>query len=114
MGEDASGPGRRRPLLRRGGNPGEPIPFAELPAREMLADMLLELLQPGQALQEYESVLKLVPNRFNALYGAATAAEMAGDSGKAKNYYSHLRENCPSRADREELQHVKVMAAASH
>jgi len=80
----------------------------------MLADMLLELHQPGQALQEYESVLKFVPNRFNALYGAATAAEMAGDSSKAKNYYSHLRENCPPRADREELQHVKVMAAASH
>ena len=91
----------------------DPGPFS-VTAREMLADMLLELHQPGQALQEYESVLKFVPNRFNALYGAATAAEMAGDSSKAKNYYSHLRENCPPRADREELQHVKVMAAASH
>jgi tetratricopeptide (TPR) repeat protein len=73
------------------------------PAREMLADMLLELHQAGPALAEYESVLKLVPNRFNALYGAAAAAEMAGDTAKAKSYYGKLRENCPAQADREEL-----------
>lgn len=88
----------------------DPGPFS-VTVREMLADMLLELHRPDQALREYEAVLKLVPNRFNALYGAATAAEMAGDSGKARSYYSHLRENCPAQADREELQHVKVVAA---
>lgn len=82
-----------------------------VPAREMLADMLLELHQGDRALNEYESVLKLAPNRFNALYGAAAAAEMAGDSGKAKTYYAKLRENCPAQADREELQHVKIAAA---
>jgi hypothetical protein len=82
-----------------------------VPAREMLADMLLELHQGTLALSEYQSVLKLVPNRFNALYGAAAAAEMAGDSAKAKSYYGRLRENCPATADREELQHVKIVAA---
>jgi len=90
----------------------DPGPFS-VTAREMLADMLLELHQPGPALREYEAVLKLVPNRFNALYGAAAAAEMAGDSGKAKSYYSHLRQNCPAQADRQELQRAKVVAAGT-
>ena len=85
-----------------------------VPAREMLGDMLMELHQPAQALGEYESVLKLSPNRFNDLYGAATAAQMAGEPGKAKSYYSQLRENCPPAADREELQKMKMGAAGSN
>jgi hypothetical protein len=85
-----------------------------VPAREMLADLLMELHQPAQALGEYESVLKVSPNRFNDLYGAAAAAQMAGDSIKAKDYYSKLRENCPSTADRQELQKMKMAAAGSN
>ena len=85
-----------------------------VPAREMLADMFMELHQPAQALQEYQSVLKVSPNRFNDLYGAAAAAQMAGDSSKAKAYYSTLRENCPPAADREELQKMKMVAAGSN
>jgi len=84
-----------------------------VPAREMLADLLMQLHQPAQALGEYESVLKTSPNRFNDLYGAAAAAQMAGDSTKAKSYYSKLRENCPSTADRQELQNMKLAAAGS-
>lgn len=82
-----------------------------VPAREMLADLFMELHQPVQALGEYESVLKVSPNRFNDLYGAAAAAQLAGDSAKAKSYYSKLRENCPSSADRQELQNIKMAAA---
>jgi tetratricopeptide (TPR) repeat protein len=85
-----------------------------VPAREMLADMLMELHQPSQALGEYEAVLKVSPNRFNDLYGAAAAAQMAGDPAKAKSYYSKLRENCPLAADREELQKMKVAAAGNN
>jgi hypothetical protein len=85
-----------------------------VPAREMLADMLMELHQPALALTEYESVLKISPNRFNDLYGAASASQMAGDSSKAKSYYSKLRENCPPAADREELQKMKMAAAGSN
>src|SRR5208282_6411587 len=40
----------------------------DIPAREMLADMLLELHRPGEALSEYERALELSPNRFNGLY----------------------------------------------
>ncbi len=85
-----------------------------VPAREMLADVLMELHQPAQALGEYESVLKMSPNRFNDLYGAASSAQMAGESAKAKSYYSKLRENCPPAADREELQSIKMATAGSN
>ena len=34
--------------------------------------------------------LKFNPNRFNGLYGAATAAEMAGKNEKASGYYAQL------------------------
>jgi tetratricopeptide (TPR) repeat protein len=85
-----------------------------VPAREMLADLFMELHQPAQALGEYESVLKVSPNRFNDLYGAAASAQMAGDSGKAKSYYSKLRENCPQTADREELQRIRMASAGSN
>jgi tetratricopeptide (TPR) repeat protein len=49
----------------------------ELPAREMLADVLQEMGRPGEALAEYEKSLKADPNRFNGLYGAGRAAELA-------------------------------------
>jgi tetratricopeptide (TPR) repeat protein len=83
-------------------------------AREMLADMLLELHQPALALTEYEAVLKIAPNRFNALYGAASASGMAGNSSKAKSYYSKLRDICPPQADREELQRARIVAAGGN
>jgi hypothetical protein len=65
-------------------------PGAITPAREMLAELLALHNQPAQALAEYEAVLRLAPNRFNALYGAATAAESAGDATKAAEYYRTL------------------------
>jgi tetratricopeptide (TPR) repeat protein len=49
-----------------------------IPAREMLADLLLEMNRPEQGLAEYQADLKLNPNRFNGLYGAARAAELSG------------------------------------
>jgi Tfp pilus assembly protein PilF len=85
-----------------------------VPAREMLADLFMEMHQPAQAMGEYEAVLKISPNRFNDLYGAAAAAQLAGDSAKAKSYYSKLRENCPQTADREELQRIKMASAGSN
>ncbi len=65
-------------------------PGAITPAREMLAQMLLEQKQPREALAEYRSVLKLAPNRFNALYGAGRAAEASGDSSAASLYFRQL------------------------
>jgi tetratricopeptide (TPR) repeat protein len=82
----------------------------ELPAREMLADMLLEMGRPEQALAEYEKSLKTDPNRFNGLNGAAQAAESANDSEKAKLYYAQLVKNCEN-GERPELSRAKTLLA---
>jgi hypothetical protein len=63
-----------------------------LTASELLGDLLLQLKKPGEALIQYEIALKRSPNRFNCLYGAAQAAELSGDAGKAKIYYEKLLE----------------------
>jgi tetratricopeptide (TPR) repeat protein len=65
-------------------------PGEVLPARELLGDMLLKLKRPKEALAEYETGLKRSPNRFNSLYGAGWAAELAGDKKKAAAYYQKL------------------------
>ena len=68
----------------------------ELPAREMLADMLLLEGKPLEALNEYQRSLQIDPNRFNGLLGAAQAAEQAGRRALAAQYYRHLSENSPA------------------
>jgi tetratricopeptide (TPR) repeat protein len=87
-------------------------PGAILPAREQLGDLLLETGQPTQALSSFEVALREAPNRFNGLYGAARAAELAGDRKKAAGYYAQLVKLC-ERADgaRPELEQAKVFLA---
>jgi len=68
-----------------------PVTPAEvLPARELLGDMLLLMQKPGEALLAYEDDLQKHPNRFNGLYGAATAAEKSGKTELSKNYLKQL------------------------
>lgn len=62
----------------------------DIPAREMLGDMLLELHRPQEALAAYRIALKLSPNRFNGLYHAGVAAEQAGDKAAAGEYFAEL------------------------
>lgn len=85
----------------------------ELPAREMLADMLMELGRPGDALEEYEKSSKTDPNRFNTLYGAGHAAELAVHPEKAAGYYAQLLENCqnPATSPRPEIAHAQAFLA---
>ena len=61
-----------------------------LPARELLGDMLMEVKRPAEALKEYEQSLKREPERFRSIYGAALAAEMAGDDRAARKHYQQL------------------------
>ena len=61
-----------------------------LPARESLANLLLEMNENEKALEAYEEDLKKHPNRFNALYGAGHAAEQLGNVQKASSYYRQL------------------------
>ena len=59
-------------------------PGAVIPAREMLAELLLGHGKAQESLQEYQAVLKVAPNRFNALAGAAKAADASKTATLAK------------------------------
>jgi tetratricopeptide (TPR) repeat protein len=86
-----------------------------IPAREMVADMLLDMKQPAPALAEYESDLKYNPNRFDGLYGAARAAELAGNNTEANTYYAQLLKVCNGAASgRPELSQAKALVAKNN
>jgi hypothetical protein len=72
-------------LLKRPITPG-----AIVNAREQLGDLLLELQQPGPALNEFETALEKAPGRRGALAGAFKAAELAGNGPKARKYKAQL------------------------
>ncbi len=61
------------------------------PSRELLGEMLLQLNRPAEAFAEFERSLKRDRNRFRSLYGAARAAEAAGNRTGARTYYSRLQ-----------------------
>jgi tetratricopeptide (TPR) repeat protein len=84
-----------------------------MPAREMLADMLLERKRPTEALAEYKAALKYSPNRFDSLYGAGHAAQLAGDSAAANAYFTKLMEISAPTADRAELSEAKSYLATA-
>ncbi len=71
----------------------------DIPAREMLADMLLDSGHAREALVEYKASLKLSPNRLNGLYHAGLAAEKAGDDTQAKAYFAALLKSTGGGAD---------------
>lgn len=84
----------------------------ELPAREMLAEMLLIDGKSREALDEYRRSLKSDPNRFNGLLGAAKAAEQAGDTKLASEYYKKVLANSPAASGPAVtlLSHARTMA----
>ena len=85
----------------------------EMPAREMLADMLVEMNRQQEALAEYETSLRTDPNRFNGLYGAAQAAGLTQQKEKAAGYYAQLLRNCDGiHSDRPELTQAKTLLAS--
>jgi tetratricopeptide (TPR) repeat protein len=87
----------------------------DIPAREMLADMLLELGRPEQALTEYTEALKLSPNRFNGLYNAGRAAEASGNRSQAKSFYATLLQSTDNGAHsaRSEFEHMKAFDSST-
>jgi len=87
-------------------------PGVILPARELLAEMLLDLNQPAAAIVEFEATLQTAPKRFNALSGAARAAKQSGDDAKAKIYYAKLLAICEhADGDRPDLQDARSLLA---
>ena len=65
-----------------------PVTPAELlPARELQADMLLAAGQYPAALKAYRATLARERGRARSLFGAARAAELAGDRAAARAGY---------------------------
>ncbi|MGZ8425616.1 MAG: hypothetical protein ACXWYD_11760 [Candidatus Binatia bacterium] len=88
-------------------HPVTPAPIQ--PARELLGEMLLELGDPAQALKQFEASHRIEPNRFRGLYGAAKAAQAAGDREKARHYYQRLVSLCErADTDRPEINEAKA------
>jgi tetratricopeptide (TPR) repeat protein len=87
--------------------PGEVIP-----ARELLAEMLLEMDKPALALEAFELVLKTHANRFNGLYGAAIVAQKLENKEKATGYFKKLSEiSDPKNSKRIELKKARSFLA---
>jgi tetratricopeptide repeat protein len=87
-------------------------PAAVVPTRELLGDLLLDLNRPADALKEFESTLVSEPSRFRSLYGAARAAERAGDAARARTLYTNLVSLCGNAdTERPELREAKVFLA---
>ena len=86
-------------------------PGPVLPAREQLADLLVELNRPGEALAEYKASLQTSPKRFHSLLGGARAAELAGNPAEAKQLHAQLRQVAP-KADPELLRNGKEEVAS--
>ncbi len=84
-------------------------PSEVLPARELLGDMLMLHEMPEEALSAYEAALEISPNRFHSLYGAGSAANMAGNEETATKYFTMLSEFVTTEeSDRPELEQVAL------
>lgn len=88
-------------------------PGAVLPARELLGEMLVLAEKPGEAIEAYEMALAVSPNRFNSLYGAGRAAELAGDRLKANQFYSKLVEHAIGDSERQALIQARAFIAGN-
>jgi Tfp pilus assembly protein PilF len=66
--------------------------------------MLLNRGMAREALAAFEATMKKEPNRLNAFVGAAKAADLQGDTEKARAYYQRLASLASGTdADRPEL-----------
>jgi tetratricopeptide (TPR) repeat protein len=106
-------------MLRRGADSEDKLgkhpvsPGAFVPIREQLGTLLLEMGKPTEAQREFEAALKIYPGRFRGLYGAAQAAEQAGDKEEANRYYTKLAAQTSKAAgSRDELNHVRKFLSA--
>jgi len=88
---------------RQDKNGGESV---GIPAREMLADMLLEAKRPVDALTEYKASLKNSPNRFDSLIGAMRAAASVNTPemhAAAESFLTQFMSCCGFGGDRPEI-----------
>jgi tetratricopeptide (TPR) repeat protein len=86
-----------------------PVTPAELlPARELEADMLLAGGRYGEAWEAYRATLAREPGRARSLFGAARAAELAGERAEAEaGYREFLVLMAKADGDRPELSRAR-------
>jgi hypothetical protein len=82
-----------------------------VPARELLAELLLDLGQHATALREFEKAMEREPGRLRSLFGAATAAERSGDKARARKYFQQIAQMTKGSSEREELRRVSAWLA---
>ncbi|MEO7742708.1 MAG: hypothetical protein ABIR98_07220, partial [Usitatibacter sp.] len=81
----------RKAAAREDATEKHPVtPGPLIPARELLAQALLEQGDAAGAMKEFEAVLVREPNRYRPMLGAAMAADKAGDRERARQHYTSL------------------------
>jgi hypothetical protein len=80
-----------------------------LPARELQGDMLLAAGHPAEARDAYLATLKREPGRARSVFGAARAAQLAGDAAAAQaGYHDYLELMRNADGERAELAVAKT------
>ena len=82
-----------------------------IPARELLADMLLQNGNPAEALAQYERSQVRDPNRLRSLLGAGQAAAQTNNRAKAKAFYTKVTQLVGTADSRPEFKGVREYLA---
>jgi hypothetical protein len=88
-------------------------PGRVIPARELLAEMLLQNGNPAEALVQYERSQVRDPNRLRSLIGAGQAAAQINDRDKAKSFYTRATQLIGTSNSRPEFKQVREYLASN-
>lgn len=86
----------------------------DIPADEMLGDLLMLEGRPADALTAYTVALKLSPNRLNTLLSAGEAEEALGDMTAAKHFYAIAAANTHNAATSQRPDLLHAVALTQH
>jgi tetratricopeptide (TPR) repeat protein len=84
-----------------------------IPARELLAEMLMQNGNPAEALAQYERSQISDPNRLRSLYGAGLAAARSNNPERAKYYYARVTQLVGPSDARPEFKQVRDYLASN-
>ena len=89
--------------MRPPNGPASPIK----PLHELYGEILLELGQPGDAIEKFNTSLRRLPNRPRSLLGLARGYAKTGDYANARTQYAKLAEVWSGRDDFVEMQEAR-------
>ena len=84
-----------------------------IPARELLAEMLLQSGNPTEALAQYERSQVRDPNRLRSLIGAGQAAAQTNNRAKATSFYTRVTQLIGTSNARPEFKQVREYLASN-